>query len=810
MPNASPWLQAGDSGYSPTGTLSLLYLRKKKGHTPPDLQILRPNELSPMDLVNNQYREKNPRFLPKLEEKKEKPRAQARPLDWLSGGGEIADLIRSRDWAKTPLGPIEHWPSSLRTTISLCLASNFPINIIWGPEAIQIYNAGYRVICGGIHPRAIGESYRVTWKSAWPAIGEPFERALRGETSYLENQRMFLCRNGYMEETFFTFSLSPIRNESGVVVGLFHPVTETTTEMLNHRRTRLLRDISLESANSNSVNQAIEKITLTLKDYISDVPGALFILEDETGKYVVAGRAGDTDGFTDLSRWPLETALATLQPYFMDRIAAQFGNLQCAEYGEAIQRACLLPIMIPGRKRPLGCLIVTLSTRLPLDETYRAFFDLLINAVNTALTNAEANENIQAERTIFQSDIHNLKTERHFQNEAAQLILEAKFAAEAATRSKSAFLANMSHEIRTPLSAILGFTDILKTTKISAEDRAKYLDIIGRNGEALVRIIDDILDLSKIEAGKIQLEQAPLCLSALVQEVMAMFSDRARGKGLSLRFDSNGLPNFKINSDAIRIRQILVNLLGNAIKFTTEGSVLVTGSYRMLAGEACEITISIADTGIGITNEQAGMLFEAFTQADNTTTRHYGGTGLGLALSKKMAKALGGNISIEKNNKAHGTTFLVELVANKSATEADPQPQVPSLGKNVRKKRLQDWKILVVDDAEDNRVLMRIFLEREGVLVDEASSGEEAIRKAQARDYDVVLMDIQMPNMDGYEALERLRSAQYRKPIFALTAHTMKEERDRALAAGFTGHISKPVVPGVLVDTLISHTRRLN
>src|ERR1700759_4570252 len=156
----------------------------------------------------------------------------------------MSDLIRFKDWSATPLGPIGSWPQSLRTTVSLCLASNFPINIIWGPSHVQIYNDGYRVVCGAAHPRALGQGYNVTWASAWPAVGKPFERALAGETSFLENQRMFLERNGYPEETFFTFSLSPIRDASGAVVGLFHPVTEPTAAMLAQRRTRTLRDVA--------------------------------------------------------------------------------------------------------------------------------------------------------------------------------------------------------------------------------------------------------------------------------------------------------------------------------------------------------------------------------------------------------------------------------------------------------------------------------------------------------------------------------------------------------------------------------------
>ncbi|MGZ5279574.1 MAG: response regulator, partial [Pseudobdellovibrionaceae bacterium] len=654
------------------------------------------------------------------------------------------------------------------------------------------------------------ESYRVTWESAWPAIGEPFERARQGETTFLENQRMFLFRNGYLEETFFTFSLSPIRDEAGEVVGLFHPVTETTTAMLNQRRTRLLRDITSETANSDNVSEAVQRIVNTLADYQSDIPGAIIFLEKDPGSFEAIATSGDVNGFTNLALWPINKAMATSQPCYIDDVPSKFGELSCSEYREPIQRACLLPIQPVGHKTPIGFLAATLSTRLPLNEAYMAFFDMLNNAVTAAITNALANENINTERAEFQTDIHDLRTKRNSQDAAAQILLESKETAEAATRSKSAFLANMSHEIRTPLSAILGFTEILKSHDIETEDRDKYLNIIGRNGHSLVRIIDDILDLSKIEAGKIEIEKEPVCLSELVQDVMAMFSDRAAGKGLSLHFDPIGLPRFNIQSDAVRIRQILVNLLGNAIKFTTEGSITVRGYFKPVEDSHYEITLSVTDTGIGITPKQAATLFQAFTQADDKTTRHFGGTGLGLALSKKLANAMGGNISIEKNENIRGTTFLVQLIATRSIQQPDNPlaASVPTV-KSVT-KRLKGWSILIVDDLEDNRMLLKILLEREGAIIHEASSGEEGIRKAHEYNFDLILMDIQMPELDGYQALAKLRSQNYKKPIFALTAHTMKEEKDRALAAGFSGHISKPVNPKTIVETLLAHARSLH
>src|SRR5258708_9879014 len=194
---------------------------------------------------------------------------------WLVGGGEMGRAIRSMDWSRTPLGPIDGWPQSLRTTVSLCLASNFPISLAWGPHHVQIYNDGYWPICGGKHPHSMGQDFSACWASAWPVIGAAFERALAGETSFLEDQRMFLDRNGYLEETFFTFSFSPIRDESGGVGGLFHPVTETTSKMVGQRRTRALRDLAAQGSGARSTEQAFRLAAATLAEYELHLPFAI-------------------------------------------------------------------------------------------------------------------------------------------------------------------------------------------------------------------------------------------------------------------------------------------------------------------------------------------------------------------------------------------------------------------------------------------------------------------------------------------------------------------------------------------------------
>lgn len=248
------------------------------------------------------------------------------PFDFLVGGDEMTALIRSKDWTNTSLGPIEQWPQSLRTTVSLCLASNFPINIIWGHGNAQIYNDGYRVVCGDAHPVALGQDYSVTWASAWPAIGVPFARARSGDTSFLENQRMYLTRNGYLEETFFTFSLSPIRDESGGIGGLFHPVTETTATMLAERRTRALRDLTASLANASDFAELAGLTIATLAPFEYDLPFLLFYgLGDDGAGYRLLAQHGIAAG---TPATPIALPLAADAPWPIGEVVQAAGIVE--------------------------------------------------------------------------------------------------------------------------------------------------------------------------------------------------------------------------------------------------------------------------------------------------------------------------------------------------------------------------------------------------------------------------------------------------------------------------------------------------
>ncbi|HZP41429.1 MAG TPA: PAS domain S-box protein [Candidatus Binatia bacterium] len=397
----------------------------------------------------------------------------------------------------------------------------------------------------------------------------------------------------------------------------------------------------------------------------------------------------------------------------------------------------------------------------------------------------------------------------------AEDALEAsRNAALEAARAKSEFLANMSHELRTPMTAILGYADLLSDPEADADERASYLETIRRNGEHLERILNDILDLSKIEAGKLVLERVGCSPAELVAQVASLLRPRALGKGLTLDVEYRTPIPARIQGDPTRVRQILLNLAGNAIKFTETGGVrLVLGMSDATDAAPARLRIEVTDTGIGIAPEALPTLFAPFSQADASTTRRFGGTGLGLAISKRLAEMLGGDITVTSTPGA-GSTFVLALDTGPldgvpMVTAAEPAAPPPA---RRRARRRLEGRILLVEDAPDTQRLVSFWLRRAGAQVETADDGEAGCAAALAaagagRPFDVVLMDMQMPRLDGYAATARLRAAEHRAPVIALTAHAMDGDRERCLAAGCDDFLPKPIDPDALLATIARHLR---
>jgi PAS domain S-box-containing protein len=387
-------------------------------------------------------------------------------------------------------------------------------------------------------------------------------------------------------------------------------------------------------------------------------------------------------------------------------------------------------------------------------------------------------------------------------------LARAKQTAETADRAKSEFLANMSHEIRTPMTAILGYADLLADAETSEAERRAHLDTIRRNGELLLSLINDILDLSKIEVGKMTLDRQACPLWETVDDIVALLRVRAAEKSLRLELEPVFPLPESIRTDPIRLRQILLNLIGNAIKFTDKGFIRVT--MRMVERQpGPRIEIAVRDTGIGIYPEDVERLFTPFTQADTSSTRRFGGTGLGLTISRRLARMLGGEILVE-SVPGEGSTFTVSLdpgPLDSKLLDRLPGRQTAAMPAPLASARSLEGRVLLAEDGLDNQRLVALILRRTGLEVDLATTGREAYEMAlrsreEGHPYGLILMDIQMPDVDGYEATARLRAEGWTGPIVALTAHAMPGDPEKCRAAGCDGYLGKPIDIPVFLTTV--------
>jgi PAS domain S-box-containing protein len=383
----------------------------------------------------------------------------------------------------------------------------------------------------------------------------------------------------------------------------------------------------------------------------------------------------------------------------------------------------------------------------------------------------------------------------------------ARDAAEAANRAKSEFLANMSHEIRTPMNAILGFAELLRRGwQTEGQNTQRHLDTILSSGKHLLALINDILDLSKVEAGRLEVERIPCAVHEVVNEVVAIMQVRAQEAGIRLAVDYASALPATVSTDPARLRQIVTNLVGNALKFTQQGGVTVA-VHLVEQQSVSELHIEVRDTGIGIAADKVEAIFEPFVQAEASTTRQYGGTGLGLAISRRFARALGGDITAS-SVPGSGSTFHVTLDVGPISPDAWLQPDALHAATGAGRAAVdRRWAfdgqcVLVVDDGDENRELVRLVLEGAGLRVIEANNGAVALERVAADQPALVLMDVQMPVMDGYEATRHLRGTGHTLPILALTAHAMKGFEKDIEGSGFSGFLTKPVDIDALLDEM--------
>ncbi|MRW82735.1 response regulator [Pseudoduganella sp. FT26W] len=715
----------------------------------------------------------------------------------------MAALIATIDWSLTPLGPMSAWPQSLRTTVSLCLSSTFPILVAWGPEYIQIYNDAYRPICGGKHPQSMGEPFKVCWATALPVVGDKFDRAQQGEGTYIRDQRMFLDRDGYLEEAFMTFSFSPIRDESGQVGGIFHPITETTAQVLNARRSQSLRDLSTGIADARTVDDIGRDLALQYEQLSLDVPFLLFYQRDEgSGQLHLRGSAGIPAGCAlaplqaapDDACWPFAQVAASGKPLQVNGLAARFGGMPCGPYEEAPDAALVLPVSLPGQQEMFGFVVAGVSARRAVDDEYRNFYALLSAAFNTAVGNVTAYE--QEQRRV---------------EELARI-----------DRAKTAFFSNVSHEFRTPLTLILGpLDDALANEGLSPEQRRR-IETTHRNALRLLKLVNSLLDFSRIEAGRVQASYQPVDLARLTVDLAGVFESAMAKGGLTYTLDLPPLPQ-PVYIDRDMWEKIVFNLLSNAFKFTLAGSVTLT--LREHEGMA---RLSVADTGGGIPAHELPRTFERFHRIEGAPGRTYEGSGIGLALIQELVRLHGGQIAVH-SVVGEGTRFDVDIPFGNAhlqadrvaAADADPalaSSAAPRTGAAFVEEALR-WlpdeeehrpairqtqgepaapamrrpRILIADDNNDMRAYLKSLLDPHADVTISAD-GEAAFERLLHEPCDLLLSDVMMPRLDGFGLIARIRGTESLRnlPVILLSARAGEEAKIEGLQAGADDYLVKP------------------
>ncbi|HSD45943.1 MAG TPA: ATP-binding protein, partial [Pyrinomonadaceae bacterium] len=747
--------------------------------------------------------------------------------DWLTGGGELGQLIRGYDWSQNPLGPIESWPQSLRSAVSILLPSKAQIALFWGPDLITLYNDAYRPVLGKKHPSALGMPVREVWSELWETgLRRLFEGVLNtGEAFWGRDWPFYLERGGFPEETFFDISYDPIRDESGRVAGLFCIVSETTARVISERRLSTLRDLSLSApVESKSVEDACRAVAEILTNNRHDIPFALIYLLDETGQTArLAGISGleagtaaapisvAISGSASDDPWSFNAAMQINGAIEITDVIECCGELPAGVWPEPPHTAMVMPIGASGQDRTVGFLVAGASPRRPLDDQYRAFFDLLTTQISTTIANARAYEE-----------------ERRRAEWLAAL-----------DRAKTAFFSNISHEFRTPLTLLLGpVADVLgELDETFTGDQRESLEIAYRNGLRLQKLVNTLLDFSRIEAGRVQASYEPVNLSNLTAELASNFRSACERAGIELIVDCPSLDEL-VYVDPDMWEKIVLNLVSNAFKFTLSGRIEVR-----LRKSDTQVQLTVRDTGVGIPAEELPKVFERFHRVEVSRGRTQEGSGIGLALVCELVKLHGGTVSVE-SAAGKGSLFTVSLPRGKdhlpqerinaerrmASTSLGAAPFVsealrwlpdsagdgePSLvtAHAVTREVADDGRfhVLLADDNADMRdYVSRLLADRYHVCA--VADGQAALNAIEEHVPDLVLSDVMMPVLDGFELLRRIRAnPQTREiPVVLLSARAGEESRIEGLEASADDYIVKPFSARELLATVDAHIKTVN
>jgi signal transduction histidine kinase/DNA-binding response OmpR family regulator len=722
---------------------------------------------------------------------------------FLAGGGEMGSLLRSHDWASSPLGEPTRWPQSLKTAVRIMLTSRQPIWIGWGRELTFFYNDAYRAIIGGKHPAALGRPTSEVWREIWAEIGPLLATAMGGiEGTYVEEQLLIMERNGYPEETYYTFSYSPIPDDDGSAGGIICANTDDTQRVISDRQLTLLRELATAVADGRSWQGVCDAATSALSTNQHDLPFALIYMgQSEDTALQLVGSTGITPGhpaapvsleLDESALWPCQDVLRERDMHLVGDLPAKFAKpLPTGNWHQPPTQVALLPIVSAGETGRHGVLIAGLNPFRLFDASYGDFLKLITGQVAGAVANADAYEQ-----------------ERRRAESLAEL-----------DRAKTAFFSNVSHEFRTPLTLMLGpLEESLAEAHLLPPRERDRVAVVHRNGMRLLKLVNTLLDFSRIEAGKVRASFEPTDLAALTSELASNFRSATEKAGLILEIDCpTGLGVVYVDRDMWE--KIVLNLLSNAFKFTFAGTIKV--AVRHIGDRA---QLAVADTGTGIAPSQLPRLFERFHRIEGAKGRNFEGSGIGLALVKELVEAHAGTIRAD-SVEGRGTTFFVEVPLGLSHVPLDQLRGEPTLRDTMvisqafvmealqwlpsddaaamgaapkgldtgRPETKTRSRILLADDNADMRdYVARLLGERHECIT--AQDGQQALELLGLQRPDLLLTDIMMPRLDGFELIKAVRDdpALRDLPIIVISARAGEESSVEGLLAGADDYLVKP------------------
>ncbi|MFK0194887.1 SpoIIE family protein phosphatase [Kitasatospora sp. NPDC090308] len=728
------------------------------------------------------------------------------------GGSVGADLARV-DWSATPLGEPEHWPQSLRTAVRILLSSKFSMWMAWGEELTFFCNDAYRRdTLGQKYPWALGRPSAEVWAEIWGDIGPRIDAVLTtGEATWDEGLLLFLERSGYTEESYHTFSYSPLHDDDGTPVGMLCVVSEDTERVIGERRMATLRDLGSDPSVVRTEQEMLDFVAAQLGRNPYDLPFTLTYLADDEGGARLAAATGIPASHpvaaprlragTD-PLWPV-AAVAHGEGVLVPLDGAPFADLPAGAWEQPPVQALVVPLLQQGGA-PYGFMVAGLNRYRELDDGYRGFVELVAGHVATGVASARS-----------------YQAQQRRAEELAEL-----------DRAKTTFFSNISHEFRTPLTLIMGPVEELRNRLADADPYVREeLDVVHRNGLRLGRLVNTLLDFSRIEAGRMQASYAPVDLAAVTRELASVFRSAVDRAGLDFHVDCAALPE-PVYVDRSMWEKVILNLLSNALKFTFDGSITVAVEAR--DGEA---VVTVADTGIGVPDEEMPRLFERFHRIENARSRSNEGSGIGLALVQELVGLHGGSITAA-SVEGEGTRFTIRLPFGSAhlpaeallpgdgvlpASAADPYlqealrwlpgeqgaapsgqpaPVLPQTdGDAPANGAALPARVLVADDNADMREYLARLLRGAGYRVDEVQDGWQALGAVRADAPDLVISDVMMPGLDGLALVSALRTDPRTAsvPVLLLSARAGQEASIEGLQAGADDYLVKPFAAAELL-----------